>query len=62
MMYATEGVGLSAPQVGVNVRLMVFNEEGVRSLYFPLLSRTYLVKMFAACDSIRFTHIAPPLL
>jgi len=29
VMYATEGVGLSAPQVGVNVRLMVFNEEGV---------------------------------
>lgn len=25
-----DGVGLAAPQVGVNVRLMVFNAEGVR--------------------------------
>lgn len=28
VMYKTDGVGLSAPQVGVNVRLMVFNPEG----------------------------------
>jgi peptide deformylase len=28
VMYKTEGVGLSAPQVGVNVRLMVYNPEG----------------------------------
>ena len=26
----TDGVGLAAPQVGVNKRLMVYNEEGVR--------------------------------
>ena len=25
-----DGVGLAAPQVGVNVRLMVFNEAGVK--------------------------------
>ncbi len=25
-----DGVGLAAPQVGVNVRLMVFNESGVK--------------------------------
>jgi peptide deformylase len=25
-----DGVGLAAPQVGINVRLMVFNVEGVR--------------------------------
>lgn len=25
----TEGIGLAAPQVGVNVRMMVFNEAGV---------------------------------
>eukprot|EP00239_Pterosperma_sp_CCMP1384_P012034 CAMPEP_0197865048 /NCGR_PEP_ID=MMETSP1438-20131217/43440_1 /TAXON_ID=1461541 /ORGANISM="Pterosperma sp., Strain CCMP1384" /LENGTH=200 /DNA_ID=CAMNT_0043483453 /DNA_START=356 /DNA_END=958 /DNA_ORIENTATION=+ len=28
IMYRTEGVGLAAPQVGVNVRLMVYNPEG----------------------------------
>ncbi|KAH7315396.1 hypothetical protein KP509_21G047700 [Ceratopteris richardii] len=28
VMYKTDGVGLSAPQVGVNVQLMVFNPEG----------------------------------
>ena len=27
-MYAAEGVGLAAPQVGVNKRLMVYNEAG----------------------------------
>ena len=30
VMYATDGIGLAAPQVGVNVRVMVYNEEGVR--------------------------------
>jgi len=29
LMYATDGVGLAAPQVGVNVRLLVYNPEGV---------------------------------
>ncbi|KAL6773792.1 PDF1B [Auxenochlorella protothecoides x Auxenochlorella symbiontica] len=29
-MYDDEGVGLAAPQVGVNIRLMVFNEMGKR--------------------------------
>lgn len=28
VMYKTDGVGLSAPQVGVNLQLMVFNPEG----------------------------------
>lgn len=28
LMYATKGVGLAAPQVGLNLRLMVFNAEG----------------------------------
>ncbi|CAN0117434.1 unnamed protein product [Pylaiella littoralis] len=28
LMYAAKGVGLAAPQVGVNKRLMVFNPEG----------------------------------
>ena len=27
-MYASEGVGLAAPQVGLNIRLLVFNPEG----------------------------------
>lgn len=30
VMYKTDGVGLSAPQVGVNVQLMVFNPAGER--------------------------------
>ncbi|KAM7280043.1 hypothetical protein ACFE04_007177 [Oxalis oulophora] len=30
VMYNTDGIGLSAPQVGVNVRLMVFNSVGER--------------------------------
>lgn len=28
LMYRTSGVGLAAPQVGVNLQLLVFNEEG----------------------------------
>jgi peptide deformylase len=28
VMYACNGVGLAAPQVGINKRLMVFNPEG----------------------------------
>jgi len=28
VMYAAEGVGLAAPQVGINKRLMVYNESG----------------------------------
>merc|ERR1711871_421904 len=28
LMYAAEGVGLAAPQVGINKRLMVYNEFG----------------------------------
>jgi peptide deformylase len=31
IMYAAQGVGLAAPQVGVNKRLMVYNESGDRS-------------------------------
>ncbi|KAK7339541.1 hypothetical protein VNO77_20215 [Canavalia gladiata] len=30
VMYKTDGIGLSAPQVGINVQLMVFNPEGER--------------------------------
>ena len=30
VMYMDDGVGLAAPQVGVNVRLMVFNPTGLR--------------------------------
>lgn len=30
VMYAADGVGLAAPQVGINKRLMVFNEDGNR--------------------------------
>ena len=29
VMYAANGIGLAAPQVGINKRLMVFNEKGV---------------------------------
>jgi peptide deformylase len=31
VMYAAQGVGLAAPQVGVNKRLMVYNESGDRT-------------------------------
>ena len=30
MVHRDDGVGLAAPQVGVNVRLMVFNETAER--------------------------------
>ncbi|XP_020098531.1 peptide deformylase 1B, chloroplastic [Ananas comosus] len=30
VMYKTDGIGLSAPQVGINVHLMVFNPAGER--------------------------------
>ncbi|XP_078428357.1 peptide deformylase 1B [Wolffia australiana] len=30
IMYKTDGIGLSAPQVGINVLLMVFNADGER--------------------------------
>lgn len=30
VMYRTDGIGLSAPQVGINVQLMVFNPAGER--------------------------------
>ena len=30
LMYSDDGVGLAAPQAGVNVRMMVFNETGER--------------------------------
>ncbi|KAI4350677.1 hypothetical protein L6164_005108 [Bauhinia variegata] len=29
VMYKTNGIGLSAPQVGINVQLMVFNSVGI---------------------------------
>ncbi|PIA40589.1 hypothetical protein AQUCO_02500354v1 [Aquilegia coerulea] len=32
IMYKTDGIGLSAPQVGMNVRLMVFNSAGERGI------------------------------
>jgi len=30
LMYSDDGVGLAAPQAGVNIRMMVFNETGER--------------------------------
>lgn len=30
IMYRTDGIGLSAPQVGINIQLMVFNTSGER--------------------------------
>jgi len=29
MMYTSDGVGLAAPQIGMNIQLITFNEEGV---------------------------------
>ena len=31
VMYETDGIGLAAPQVGVNVRVMVYNPTGEAS-------------------------------
>jgi|TARA_B100000959_G_C14667945_1_gene495198 peptide deformylase len=39
LMYQTKGVGLAAPQVGVNVKMMVFNSEGDHEK--PDLERVY---------------------
>ena len=39
-----EGVGLAAPQVGVNVRLMVFNPSGVRGEKDYVLVNPYIVR------------------
>lgn len=33
IMYASRGVGLAAPQVGINKRLMVFNPEGEKKAF-----------------------------
>ena len=38
VMYAADGIGLAAPQVGINEKLMVFNEKGD-----PLESETEMV-------------------
>lgn len=40
VMYATEGVGLAAPQVGINKRLMVYNEHGDKTKW---LAETIMV-------------------
>ncbi|KZV23920.1 peptide deformylase 1B, chloroplastic [Dorcoceras hygrometricum] len=47
IMYRTDGIGLSAPQVGINIQLMVFNTVGERGegeeivLVNPRISRYY---------------------
>lgn len=40
VMYAAEGIGLAAPQVGINKRLMVYNESGDKKKW---LSETVLI-------------------
>ncbi len=41
IMYTSDGVGLAAPQVGINKRLMVFNELGNTASRVPVIL-TYL--------------------
>jgi peptide deformylase len=36
VMYAADGIGLAAPQVGINKRIMVFNEIGISPDEFKL--------------------------
>lgn len=48
MMYASKGVGLAAPQVGVNQRLMVFNPEGDER---KIASEVVLVNPFITASS-----------
>lgn len=42
-MYKEDGVGLAAPQLGVNVRLMVFNPSGVRGEKDFVLVNPYII-------------------
>ena len=45
-MYEAEGVGLAAPQVGVNKRLMVYNQSGDREIQ----TRACTVAVILACS------------
>nr|GEV28444.1 peptide deformylase 1B, chloroplastic isoform X1 [Tanacetum cinerariifolium] len=46
VMYKTDGIGLSAPQVGINVQLMVFNPVGERGINADVV-RPEIVKVDA---------------
>lgn len=44
IMYTSDGVGLAAPQVGINKRLMVFNELGNTASKVPVIFTYFKVK------------------
>ena len=51
LMYAAEGVGLAAPQVGVNKRLMVYNQSGDKKKW---LDEMYVNFSKLRCDRVGF--------
>ena len=60
VMYAADGIGLAAPQVGINERLMVFNEVGDRNKPDKVWIRTReknTAPMIYPHDSAPFIHI-----
>lgn len=42
LMYATKGIGLAAPQVGINRRFMVYNEEAVFDPTHPEKEKVFI--------------------
>ena len=53
VMYAAEGVGLAAPQVGINKRLMVYNESGDKKRWLDevIMVNPKIVEMSDAKDT-----------
>ncbi|EFJ27399.1 hypothetical protein SELMODRAFT_96122, partial [Selaginella moellendorffii] len=56
--YRRDGVGLSAPQVGVNARLMVFNPEGERGKGKEYVFVNPMIVKFGKEREARFSFIA----
>jgi peptide deformylase len=52
VMYAAEGVGLAAPQVGVNKRLMVYNQSGDKTKWLDevIMVNPYITEFSEAKD------------
>lgn len=55
VMYAAEGIGLAAPQVGINKRLMVYNESGDKSKWLQeiVLLNPKIVEYSTAKDTMQ---------
>ena len=55
-----DGVGLAAPQVGVNVRLMVFNAEGLRGSGEELLLANPRIVTNGKGQDVDQVNVSPP--